>query len=121
MDVCPHFSVLCCPVYVEALRRADPPFKECNCPNMFIGSSKINFGPKQAKRPNRGKMMMMMKGWVNSVNEVTSYGSDDRNSIPGRDMFLLCQHIQTGPKTHQTSYPIRYQAPFPWIYKVVGV
>jgi hypothetical protein len=26
MDVCPRFSVLCCPV--EALRRADPPSKE---------------------------------------------------------------------------------------------
>jgi hypothetical protein len=23
MDVCPHVSVLCCPVSVEALRRAD--------------------------------------------------------------------------------------------------
>jgi hypothetical protein len=28
MDVCPRFSVLCCPVYVVALRRADPPSKE---------------------------------------------------------------------------------------------
>jgi hypothetical protein len=28
MDVCPRFSVLCCPVSVEALRRADPPAKE---------------------------------------------------------------------------------------------
>jgi hypothetical protein len=29
MDVCPRFSVLCCPVCkVEALRRADPPSKE---------------------------------------------------------------------------------------------
>jgi hypothetical protein len=26
--MCPHFSVLCCPVYVEALRRADSPSKE---------------------------------------------------------------------------------------------
>jgi hypothetical protein len=25
MDVCPRVSVLCCPVSVEALRRADPP------------------------------------------------------------------------------------------------
>jgi hypothetical protein len=24
MDVCPRLSVLCCPVSVEALRRADP-------------------------------------------------------------------------------------------------
>jgi hypothetical protein len=28
MDVYPRFSVLCCPVSVEALRRADPPSKE---------------------------------------------------------------------------------------------
>jgi len=28
MDVCPRFSVLWCPVYVEALRRADHPSKE---------------------------------------------------------------------------------------------
>jgi hypothetical protein len=28
MDVCPHLSVLCCPVYVEALRRADHSSKE---------------------------------------------------------------------------------------------
>jgi hypothetical protein len=28
MDVCPRVSVLCCPVSVEVLRRADPPAKE---------------------------------------------------------------------------------------------
>jgi hypothetical protein len=28
MDVCPRFSVLCYPVYVAALRRANPPSKE---------------------------------------------------------------------------------------------
>jgi hypothetical protein len=28
MDVCPCFSVLCCPVQVETLRRADPSSKE---------------------------------------------------------------------------------------------
>jgi hypothetical protein len=28
MDVCPRFSVLCSPVWVEALRLADPPSKE---------------------------------------------------------------------------------------------
>jgi len=28
MDICPHFLVLCCPVYEEALRWADPPSKE---------------------------------------------------------------------------------------------
>jgi len=26
--VFPRFSVLCCPVYIEVLRRADPPYKE---------------------------------------------------------------------------------------------
>jgi hypothetical protein len=28
MDVCPRFSVLCCPVLVEALCWTDPPTKE---------------------------------------------------------------------------------------------
>jgi hypothetical protein len=28
MDVCPHFSVLCCPVQVKSLRWAGPPSKE---------------------------------------------------------------------------------------------
>jgi hypothetical protein len=28
MDVCPRLSVLCCPVYVQALRRADHSSKE---------------------------------------------------------------------------------------------
>jgi hypothetical protein len=28
MDVCPRVSMLCCPVSVEALCRADPPAKE---------------------------------------------------------------------------------------------
>jgi hypothetical protein len=28
MDVCPGLSVLCCPMAIEALRRADPPSKE---------------------------------------------------------------------------------------------
>jgi hypothetical protein len=28
MDVCLRFSVLCCHVYVEALRRVDPPSKK---------------------------------------------------------------------------------------------
>jgi hypothetical protein len=36
MDVCPRFSVLCCPVSVEALRRANPPAKESY--RMSIGS-----------------------------------------------------------------------------------
>jgi len=28
MEICPRFSVLCCPVKVEALTWANPPFKE---------------------------------------------------------------------------------------------
>jgi hypothetical protein len=36
MDVCPRFSVLCCPVSVEALRWTDPPTKESY--QMSIGS-----------------------------------------------------------------------------------
>jgi hypothetical protein len=28
MDVCPRVSMFCCPVSVEAMRRADPPAKE---------------------------------------------------------------------------------------------
>jgi hypothetical protein len=38
MDLCPRFSVLCCPVSVEALRCTDPPTKESY--QMSIGSSK---------------------------------------------------------------------------------
>jgi hypothetical protein len=34
--VCPRFSVLCSPAQVEALRWADPPFKE-SCPNVYKG------------------------------------------------------------------------------------
>jgi hypothetical protein len=36
MDVCSRFSVLCCPVYVEALRRADPQGVLPNVQNRFI-------------------------------------------------------------------------------------
>jgi len=32
MAICPPFSVLCCSVYVEALRWADPPSRE-SCQN----------------------------------------------------------------------------------------
>jgi hypothetical protein len=35
-DVCPRFSLLCCPVQVEALRRADPPSKDpIKCPKTY--------------------------------------------------------------------------------------
>jgi hypothetical protein len=36
MDMCPRFSVLCCPVSVEALHWTDPPTKESY--QMSIGS-----------------------------------------------------------------------------------
>jgi hypothetical protein len=39
MDVCLRFSVLCCPVYVEALRRADPPTKESYQMSIWIEKS----------------------------------------------------------------------------------
>jgi hypothetical protein len=40
MDVCLRFSVLFCPVQVEALRRADPPSKDSyqNVQNRFMVS-----------------------------------------------------------------------------------
>jgi hypothetical protein len=36
MDVCPHVSVLCCPVSLEALRRADPPAKESYQMSLYV-------------------------------------------------------------------------------------
>jgi hypothetical protein len=36
MDVCPRVSVLCCPVSVEALRRADPPAKESYQMSLYV-------------------------------------------------------------------------------------
>jgi hypothetical protein len=36
MDVCPRVSVLCCPVSVEALRRADPPAKESYQLSLYV-------------------------------------------------------------------------------------
>jgi hypothetical protein len=36
MDVCPRVSVLCCPVSVEALRRADPPSKESYQMSLYV-------------------------------------------------------------------------------------
>jgi hypothetical protein len=43
MDVCPRFSVLCCPVQVEALRRADPPAKESYQMSNVSIVQKLNF------------------------------------------------------------------------------
>jgi hypothetical protein len=36
MDVCPRVPVLCCPVSVEALRRADPPAKESYQVSLYV-------------------------------------------------------------------------------------
>jgi hypothetical protein len=36
MDVCPLVSVLCCPVSVEPLRRADPPSKESYQMSLYV-------------------------------------------------------------------------------------
>jgi hypothetical protein len=36
MDVCPRVSVLCCPVAVEAFRRADPPAKEFYQMSLYV-------------------------------------------------------------------------------------
>jgi hypothetical protein len=36
MDVCPCVSMLCCPVSVEALRRADPPAKESYQMSLYV-------------------------------------------------------------------------------------
>jgi hypothetical protein len=36
MDVCPLVSVLCCPVLVEALCRADPPAKESYQMSLYV-------------------------------------------------------------------------------------
>jgi hypothetical protein len=50
MDVCPRVSVLCCPVSVEALRRADPPSKESHQDVSIRKSRKpIRVGQRSAK------------------------------------------------------------------------
>jgi hypothetical protein len=36
LDVCPRVSVLCCPVSVEALRRADPPVKKSYHMSLYV-------------------------------------------------------------------------------------
>jgi hypothetical protein len=36
LDVCPRVCVLCCPVSVEALRRADPPAKESYQMSLYV-------------------------------------------------------------------------------------
>jgi hypothetical protein len=36
MDVCLHVSVLCCPVLIEDLHRADPPAKESYQMSLYV-------------------------------------------------------------------------------------
>jgi hypothetical protein len=47
MDVCLRLSVLCCSVYVEALRWTDPPAKESY--QMSNGSKKLKQEPRMAR------------------------------------------------------------------------
>jgi hypothetical protein len=49
MDICPRFFLLCCPVWVEGLRRADPPSKESN------RMSKNNFVSFRSQILNRNR------------------------------------------------------------------
>jgi hypothetical protein len=49
MDVCPRVSVLCCPVSVEALRRADPPVKESYQVSLHVIEKPIRVGQRSAK------------------------------------------------------------------------
>jgi hypothetical protein len=47
MDVCLRLSVLCCPVYVEALLWTDPPAKDSY--QMSNGSKKLKQEPRMAR------------------------------------------------------------------------
>jgi hypothetical protein len=47
MDVCLCLSVLCCPVYIEALRWTDPPAKDSY--QMSNGSKKLKQEPRMAR------------------------------------------------------------------------
>jgi hypothetical protein len=51
MDVCPRLSTLCCPVWVEALRRADYSSKESYRKSM-IHNFRSNCELEQTTRPN---------------------------------------------------------------------
>jgi hypothetical protein len=54
MDVRPCFSVLCCPVWVEALRRDDPPVQGVlpNVQKQIHKFHKSNSESEKARRPN---------------------------------------------------------------------
>jgi hypothetical protein len=46
MDVCLHVSVLCCPVLVEALHRADPPAKKSYQMSLYVDREAQQGRPK---------------------------------------------------------------------------
>jgi hypothetical protein len=62
MDVCPRFSVLCCPVSVEALQRADPPSKESDqmSRNRFISFRSQILNQKNARGPNPNLLFFLL-------------------------------------------------------------
>jgi hypothetical protein len=67
MDVCPRLSVLCCPVYVEALRRADHSSKESyHMSNIVYETSYMwgGQGPKQDCRTTEKKYILKHFGLV---------------------------------------------------------
>jgi hypothetical protein len=68
MDVCPRVSVLCCPVSVEALRRADPPSKE-SYQNVSICRSRkpIRVGQRSAKNCALFKKKYYIRGHPGKV------------------------------------------------------
>jgi hypothetical protein len=47
MDICLRLSVLCCPMWVEALRWTDPPTKESY--QLSNGSKKLKQEPRMAR------------------------------------------------------------------------
>jgi hypothetical protein len=49
MDVCPRFSVFCCPVSVVALRRADPRPRSPTKMSLYVDRKTIRVGQRSAK------------------------------------------------------------------------
>jgi hypothetical protein len=68
MDVCLRLSVLCCPVSVEALRRADPPAKESYQMSLYVD--------REAKGPRRTVSAFLKKLATLRNNLVTECLSD---------------------------------------------
>jgi hypothetical protein len=58
MDVCLRFSVLCCPVYVETLRRADHPSKESyQLSNRFTSKNPSTPQGKRGRLSKKGESL----------------------------------------------------------------